>query len=68
MVWKLDRMARSTRQLPETVEALEQRGIGLRILTQNMDTASAGGRLGVSSSTLYRYLPAARHSLQEGED
>lgn len=45
VVWKLDRLARSTRQLLETVEALEQRGIGLRILTQNIDTTSAGGRL-----------------------
>ena len=45
VVWKLDRLARSTRQLLETVEELEQRGIGLKILTQNIDTASAGGRL-----------------------
>ncbi|MEA4856993.1 MAG: recombinase family protein [Solidesulfovibrio sp.] len=45
MVWKLDRLARSTRQLLETVETLEQRGIGLRILTQNIDTTNAGGRL-----------------------
>lgn len=130
VVWKLDRLARSTRQLLETVEILEQRGIGLKILTQNMDTTSAGGRLiftvfsaiaefereiirertragldaarsrgrkggrprvlsdkdlkqaktlltdpeisvvdvarrlGVSPSTLYRYLPAARQSVQ----
>lgn len=130
VVWKLDRLARSTRQLLETVELLEQRGIGLKILTQNMDTTSAGGRLiftvfsaiaefereiirertragldaarargrtggrpralsdkdlkearalladpeitvedvarrlGVGSSTLYRYLPAARHTAQ----
>ena len=45
VVWKLDRLARSTRQLLETVEHLEQRGIGLKILTQHIDTTSAGGRL-----------------------
>lgn len=45
VVWKLDRLARSTRQLLETVEALERREMGLKILTQNIDTASAGGRL-----------------------
>lgn len=45
VVWKLDRLARSTRQLLETVEALEQRSIGLKIITQNIDTANAGGRL-----------------------
>jgi DNA invertase Pin-like site-specific DNA recombinase len=133
VVWKLDRLARSTRQLLETVERLEQRGIGLKVLTQNMDTASAGGRLiftvfsaiaefereiicertragldaarsrgrtggrpralsekdlkqaralladpeitveavarrlGVGPSTLYRYLPAARHAAQGAE-
>lgn len=131
VVWKLDRLARSTRQLLETVENLEQRGIGLKILTQNIDTTNAGGRLiftvfsaiaefereiicertragleaarargrkggrpralsekdlkqakalltdpditvetvarrlGVGPSTLYRYLPAARHSIQD---
>ena len=130
VIWKLDRLARSTRQLLETVESLEQRGIGLKILTQNIDTTNAGGRLiftvfsaiaeferdiirertragldaarsrgrkggrprvlsekdlkqaralltdpeitvedvarrlGVAPSTLYRYLPAARHSVQ----
>ena len=131
VVWKLDRLARSTRQLLETVEALELRGIGLKILTQNIDTTSADGRLiftvfsaiaefereiirertragldaarsrgrtggrpralsdkdlkearvlltdpeitvedvarrlGVGPSTLYRYLPAARHSIRD---
>jgi DNA invertase Pin-like site-specific DNA recombinase len=45
VVWKLDRLARSTRQLLETVEMLEQRSIGLKILTQNIDTTNAGGRL-----------------------
>lgn len=30
VVWKMDRLARSLRQLIETVEALAERGIGLR--------------------------------------
>ena len=45
VVWKLDRLARSIRQLIETVEDLEQRGIGLRSLTEAIDTATPGGRL-----------------------
>ena len=45
VVWKLDRLARSTRQLIETVEELARRGIGFRCLTQDLDTTTAGGRL-----------------------
>jgi DNA invertase Pin-like site-specific DNA recombinase len=45
VVWKLDRLARSLKQLIETVEALEQRGIGFRSLTESIDTTTSGGRL-----------------------
>jgi DNA invertase Pin-like site-specific DNA recombinase len=44
-VWKLDRLARSLKQLIETVEDLEQRKIGLRSLTEAIDTTTAGGKL-----------------------
>ena len=45
VVWKLDRLARSLRQLIETVEDLDRRKVGLRSLMEAIDTASAGGRL-----------------------
>jgi DNA invertase Pin-like site-specific DNA recombinase len=45
VVWKLDRLARSLKQLIETVEELEARQIGLRSLTEALDTTTAGGRL-----------------------
>ena len=45
VVWKLDRLARSTKQLIETVEMLESRGIGIRSLTEAIDTTTSGGRL-----------------------
>src|SRR3954469_17925899 len=48
VVWKLDRLARSIRQLIETVEELEQRKIGLRSLTEAIDTTTPGGRPGVT--------------------
>ena len=45
VVWKLDRLARSLSQLIDTADLLERRGIGLRSLTEAIDTTSAGGRL-----------------------
>jgi DNA invertase Pin-like site-specific DNA recombinase len=45
LVWKLDRLARSTKQLIDTVEALKARDIGFRCLTQELDTTTPGGRL-----------------------
>ena len=45
VVWKLDRLARSLKQLIETVESLEGKGIGFRSLTESIDTTTAGGKL-----------------------
>ena len=45
VVWKLDRLARSVKQLIDTVEALRVRGIGFRSLTEALDTTTAQGRL-----------------------
>lgn len=45
VVWKLDRLARSMRQLIDTVEDLHSRDIGFRSLTEAIDTTTAGGKL-----------------------
>ena len=45
VVWKLDRLARSTRQLLETVELLSKQQMGFKTVTQDIDTTNAGGRL-----------------------
>jgi DNA invertase Pin-like site-specific DNA recombinase len=45
IVWKLDRLARSMKQLIETIESLRMRGIGFRSLTEALDTTTAQGRL-----------------------
>ena len=41
IVWKLDRLARSMKQLIETIEKLRLRNIGLRSLTEAIDTTTA---------------------------
>jgi DNA invertase Pin-like site-specific DNA recombinase len=45
VVWKLDRLARSLKQLISTVEELENRGVGFRSITEAIDTTTSGGRL-----------------------
>ena len=45
VVWKLDRLARSLKQLIETVEKLETQKIGLLSLTESINTTTSGGRL-----------------------
>jgi DNA invertase Pin-like site-specific DNA recombinase len=45
VVARLDRLARSIRQLLATMDALNARGIGLRSLHEQIDTTSATGRL-----------------------
>jgi len=45
VVWKLDRLARSLKDLVEIIHDLEQRGIGFQSLTESIDTTSTGGRL-----------------------
>ncbi|AMT69276.1 MULTISPECIES: recombinase family protein [Mycobacteroides] len=45
VVWRLDRLARSLKNLLELVESLSARGIHLRSLTESIDTSSASGRL-----------------------
>lgn len=45
VVWKLDRLARSLKDLVEIVHDLNHRGVGFRSLTESIDTTSSGGRL-----------------------
>jgi DNA invertase Pin-like site-specific DNA recombinase len=45
IVWKLDRLGRSLKDLITIVTGLKERGIGFRSLTETIDTTSSGGRL-----------------------
>lgn len=48
VVWKLDRLGRSLRHLVNLVQDLEERGVGLRVLTgqgASIDTSTPSGKL-----------------------
>ncbi|HEY5185528.1 MAG TPA: recombinase family protein [Actinomycetes bacterium] len=45
VVWRLDRLGRSLRHLVELVGELEQQGVGLRSLTEQIDTTTPNGKL-----------------------
>ena len=45
VVWRLDRLGRSLKDLIALAERLDKRGIGLRSLKEALDTTSSGGRL-----------------------
>lgn len=45
VIWRLDRLGRSLRHLIDLVADLEGRGVGLRSLTEAIDTSTPGGKL-----------------------
>ena len=45
VVWRLDRLGRSLRHLIDSLNELQDAGIGFRSLAEGMDTDSPGGRL-----------------------
>jgi DNA invertase Pin-like site-specific DNA recombinase len=45
IVWRLDRLGRSLRDLLDLTARFETEGVGLKSLQENIDTTSSGGRL-----------------------
>src|SRR5690349_13000622 len=45
VVWKLDRLGRSIRHLIDTINGLQERGVGFKSLTEAIDTTTSGGKL-----------------------
>jgi DNA invertase Pin-like site-specific DNA recombinase len=45
VVWRLDRLGRSLPHLITIMTSLEERGIGFKSLTENIDTTTSGGKL-----------------------
>ena len=45
VVWKLDRLGRSVQNLVALVNALAEKGVGFRSITESIDTTTTGGKL-----------------------
>src|SRR5437899_10962642 len=45
VVWRLDRLGRSLKHLIETITALNNKKIGFKSITENIDTTTSGGKL-----------------------
>src|SRR3954451_16836299 len=45
VVWKLDRLGRSLKDLISRIAELNDRGIGFKSLTEQIDTTTSGGKL-----------------------
>ncbi|MCY3874158.1 MAG: recombinase family protein [Rhodobacteraceae bacterium] len=45
VVWKLSRLARSLKQVIQTVQDMQARNLEFKVLTQNIDTSTPEGRL-----------------------
>src|ERR687895_536382 len=45
VVWRLDRLGRSLKDLIERITDLHSRNIGFKSLTENIDTTTSGGKL-----------------------
>lgn len=45
VVWKIDRLGRSLREMLDTAHGLQERGVKLRSLTEQVDTETPTGRL-----------------------
>jgi len=45
VVWRLDRLGRTLKQLIELINDLNNQGVGFKSLTENIDTTTSGGKL-----------------------
>ena len=51
VAWKLSRLARSLKQVIQTVQDMQARNLEFKVLTQNIDTSIPAHRKGACSST-----------------
>ena len=60
VVWKLDRLGRSVKQLVELVSELHKQGVQFRSLTDSIDTGTPSGRFFSSLAEMERELTVER--------
>ena len=60
VVWKLDRLGRSVKQLVELVSELHKQGVQFRSLTDSIDTGAPSGRFFSSLAEMERELTVER--------
>jgi len=53
MVWKLDRLCRSTKELLLTLDALHERGVSIRVLTLPVDPSTPAGRMFITITAAF---------------
>src|SRR5207237_7139673 len=58
VVWKLDRLSRSLRDVLTIMERLSEAGAGFRSLTEAIDTTTPAGRMMIGHSNVHRSPPA----------
>jgi predicted site-specific integrase-resolvase len=68
--WKLDRLARSLKQLIETIELLTARELTAAkamLADHTLTVEDVARQLRVAPSTLYRHFPGGRSALRDGQ-
>jgi hypothetical protein len=63
VIWRLDRLGRSLKNLIELVEQLEAAKVGLRSLQENIDTARQDGHTAPPSTDFERREPRGRRQV-----
>ena len=56
VVWKLDRLGRSTRQVLDTIAAIHEKGAFLRIITQHFDSTTPMGKAMLAICAIFSEL------------
>lgn len=64
---RLDRLARSTRDLLQIAETLENKGVGLKVLEQPIDTTTSAGRLFFTIISAYGEFEASIRAERQRE-